>query len=442
MQIGCARIVHAGRLLACATLRAMRIGFHVMMPFMAACGFNLASPSGVQDARIDSSLIDAVDVDAPVLADAPADVPGTMLCPWPYAPAYVDPCTSTPGGLVDLDLALNGTYTYDSGGSILVPPSGPAIPVITTQPGGAGTLRIIWVHVLRVQTGTTLRLIGGAPVVIVATSEILIDGTVDASSRGTSSLANNGAGSNPASCTATVAGNGAQCMHGGSAGGGGGFGTFGGNGGSGGVSHNCVVNQNGEGISGGAGGPAALTLPPPVVRGGCNGGNGAQGDGPAPGNGGRGGGAIALVARDRVRVSATGQVHAGGAGGRGANNGRSSGGGGGSGGMVFLSGDMVTIEAGGVLAANGGGGGGGADGGAATAGDDAVAASQVASGGPKDSNGGDGGAGAFATTAAQGGSSADRGGGGGGGGAGVIRLQTGSTLATTGGAVITPPVSP
>ena len=421
---------------------AMRIGIPVMMVCTTACGFDLTSPSGVHDARIDSSTIDAVDVDAPALADAPVDMPGTMLCPWPYAPAYVDPCTGTPGGLVDLDLSLNGTYTYNSDGSILVPPSGPAITLTTTTPGAAASPRLVWVHILRVQTGTTLRLIGSAPVVFVATSEILIDGVVDASSRGTTSTANTGAGSNPASCLPTVAGNGASCMHGGSAGGGGGFGTFGGNGGSGGVSHNCVAGQNGEGISGGAGGPAAVTLPPAVVRGGCNGGNGAQGDGPAPGSGGRGGGAIGLVARDRVRVGATGKVHAGGAGGRGANNGRASGGGGGSGGMIFVAGDMVTIEAGGVLAANGGGGGGGADGGAATAGDDAVAASQVASGGPKDSNGGDGGNAAFSTSAAQGGSNADRGGGGGGGGAGVIRLQVGAGSPTTSGAVITPPVSP
>jgi len=418
-----------------ATLIAMRPG--VLLLMLSACGFELASPSAPSDARIDAE-IDGPDVDAPPLTDAPVDAPGTMLCPWPYAPAYVDPCAGAPGSVVDLDLSLNGTYTYDSGGSILLPPSGPAIPLTTTQPGGAGTLRIVWVHVLRVQTGTTLRLIGGAPVVVVATSQIEIDGTVDASSR----LANNGAGSNPASCMATVAANGATCTHGGSAGGGGGFGTIGGNGGFGGVGHTCVAGQNNEGISGGAGGSAALTLPPVALRGGCSGGNGAQGDGPTAGAGGRGGGAIALVARDLVRVGPTGRVHAGGAGGRGANNGRAAGGGGGSGGMIVVAGDQVTIAGGAVLAANGGGGGGGADNGLATAGDDARVASQVADGGTKEGSGGDGGAGAFATTPARGGGNGDRGGGGGGGGAGVIRIQVGTGAATTTGAVISPPRTP
>jgi len=41
-----------------------------------------------------------------------------MLCRGLRA-AYVDPCTNTPGGW-SISIRAHGTYTYDSGGSILV----------------------------------------------------------------------------------------------------------------------------------------------------------------------------------------------------------------------------------------------------------------------------------------------------------------------------------
>ncbi len=396
-------------------------------PVLGACGFKVGSSSSV-----DGSVIDAR-IDAPPLVDAPIDGPGTMLCPWPYTPAHIDPCGGLPATtLGDLDLSMAGTYAFDSGTVILQPPSGALIPLTTTIVNGA---KIIWVHQLRVQAGVTLRLTGTAPVVIVATNMITIDGTVDASSRGAASLVNDGAGASPtAICLPTVAGNGAPCSQGGSGGGGGGFGTFGGNGGYGGVGQNCVAGQDGNGISGGAGGPVSAVT---TIRGGCNGGAGAIGNAAGPGLGGRGGGAVYLVARDQVTVSATGKVLAGGAGGRAATAGRSAGGGGGSGGMIRVAGNLVTVA--GVLAANGGGGGGGCNGNPAMPGQDGHPNDTVALGGAKESAGEDGGAGAFLTTNAVGGGDAGRGGGGGGGGVGVIQLQTGFTPPVTSNATLSPP---
>lgn len=393
---------------------------------LGACGFKVSSSSSA-----DGSVIDAR-IDAPPLADAPLDSPGTMLCPWPYLPAYIDPCNMMPATpLGDLDLSMAGTYAFDSGTVSLQPPSGALIPLTTTIVNGA---KVIWVHQLRVQAGVRLRLTGTAPVYVVATSAITIDGTVDASSRGAPSLVNDGAGAGPAAiCLSTIAGNGAPCSNGGSGGGGGGFGTFGGNGGYGGVGSNCVAGQDGNGISGGAGGSVS---PVTTIRGGCNGGAGAIGNNPGPGTGGRGGGAVYLLARDQVTVSATGKVLAGGAGGRGASGGRSAGGGGGSGGMIRIAGNLVTVA--GVLAANGGGGGGGCNGNAAMPGDDGHPDQSVALGGVKENSGADGGEGGFLTTNAVGGGDASRGGGGGGGGVGVIQLQAGSAPVTS-GAIISPP---
>jgi len=393
----------------------------------AGCGF-----------RVGAAASDAgdPDPDSAPLVDAMLDAPGTMLCPWPYAPAYVDPCAMIPTTtLGDLDLGMNGTYAFDSSGSTLRDPSGGSIALTTTAIASATKAKLIWVRNLRVQNGSTLRLTGSLAVVIVATNAIQIDGVVDASSHGASSTANDGAGANPAACVPTVAGDGAPCQHGGSGGGGGGFGTFGGNGGFGGLTHTCVTGQ--DGISGGAGGNAVTAT---ALRGGCNGGGGAMGDGTGAGLGGRGGGAVYLLARDLVTVSATGKVHAGGAGGREATGGRSSGGGGGSGGMIRIAGNQVVIASGGVLAANGGGGGGGCDGNAAMPGGDGVVGAMAAAGGAKEGAGAAGGAGGFNTMTGVGGGDASRGGGGGGGGGGVIQLQ-GGTSPMVAGAIISPPAS-
>jgi hypothetical protein len=385
----------------------------------AGCGFEVASKGSRIDAAFDA-----------------LDAPGTMTCPWPYTPSGFDPCTGVPTEIIpDLDLDVADTYVYDTSDGSLTPPTGVDLVVPFTDVGGA---HVMWTRSFRLGALATLRVIGDDPLVLVSQSGVIIDGTIDV---GSHVLGNNtvGAGSDPSACAATVAANGMTCTHGGSGGGGGGFGTAGAPGGAGGGVRNCTGQPAGTGVPGGAGGAATTDK---TLRGGCDGGDGAQGDGSQPGAGGKGGGAIHVVARDQLVVAMTGRVLAGGAGGTGGNNGRSGGGGGGSGGLIMLSGTTIRIDTNGVLAANGGGGGGGADGGIGGSGSDGQPSSLVAAGGTAGTGASPGGTGAAAETLAMTGGTVDRGGGGGGGGGGRIQLtvKPGNTPVTT-GAVITPPAS-
>lgn len=358
------------------------------------------------------------------------DAPGTMMCPWPYAPSGFDPCAGVPSGMLPvLDLSEVGVYVYDTDDNTLTPPTGSDLVVLSTLVGGA---RVIWSGSFKVGPQATLRVTGDVPLVVVSQSTVTIDGTVDVGSYlvGSDRV---GAGSNPAVCaTATLFG--MTCSHGGSGGGGGGFGTAGASGGVGGLTHDCGLGGS-AGIPGGPGGPASADLS--LLRGGCDGGDGADGNGPDGGDGGDGGGAIQLLARDVLRVGSTGKVLAGGGGGTGGNNGRSGGGGGGSGGSLLLGGTSITIA--GVLAANGAGGGGGSNGSQAGHGADGLPSLTVAVGGMPEGTSGTGGNGAAGALPATAGTGVDRGGGGGGGGAGKIRLTTkpGNAPVTV-GAVITP----
>jgi hypothetical protein len=252
------------------------------------------------------------------------------------------------------------------------------------------------------------RVRGGRVLVLLATSTLSIEATLNGSStRG-------GAAGPAAGDCASLAGSEGSTTTGG---GGGGGGSFGGPGG-----------QGGLGYLGGAGGGVAPTLVAARLRGGCAGGLGGAGTGVAAA-GGAGGGALYLLAGTQLAMSATGAVFAGGAGGEGARS-RGGGGGGGSGGLIALEAPVIEIR--GMVAANGGGGGEGA--GVSTPGNDGedglesrLPAHGGANGTTRGGDGGDGAAGA--TLAGTDGSPGaylnldGGGGGGGGGGAGMIWIK-------------------
>jgi hypothetical protein len=249
----------------------------------------------------------------------------------------------------------------------------------------------------------------GEPLVVVATGDIMLNTSLDASSSNNPDL---GPGANFSGCSTT---NGGTTNAGGGGGGAGGsFGTKGANG--------------GTGASAGGTAEGAASMPVDLLRGGCPGGTGAPGGQSVAG--GPGGGAVYLVARGNIIIN--GLVTASGGGGIGGLASKGGGGGGGSGGMIVLHAGHVQLNSGALLFANGGGGGGGAGNGTdGKSGDDATQFGAAAAGGT--SNGGGscaGGNGAFGTTAATA-VNGGNGGGGGGGGAGVIRVLAGGPVDPT-----------
>lgn len=190
--------------------------------------------------------------------------------------------------------------------------------------------------------GTRALVLIGAETVTVASSAAL-----DASST-TSGTSRKGAGANLGACAApTTPQNNSQ---GAGAGAGGSLSTKGGDGGDG--------NTNGGPQNTAKGGNAGATQPDPVLlRGGCPGGKGGDGQG-AGGAAGDGGGALYLIAGMSITIA--GDVFASGGGGGGTPNAggiEQGGGGGGTGGMIGLDAPTLTIT--GRVVANGGAGAGG-----------------------------------------------------------------------------------
>lgn len=247
-----------------------------------------------------------------------------------------------------------------------------------------------------------LRAIGARPLVVLATTAITVDGTIDVSA---------GATTNPFACVPPTAATNGQ---------GGAGGSYRGKGGAGG------------GKVSGLGPASAAATTTVAFRGGCDGGAGAGGGG---GSRGVGGGAIYLIAPS---ITINGTLDASGGGGGGGNS-ASGGGGGGSGGFVGLDGVAITVAAGGRVFANGGGGGEGATpnhgGNSGASGGGASPASGGSGGANHGGNGGAGSAGATRTGEdGRSGGSCGRGGssgGGGGGGSGMIYVFPAQTLGGT-----------
>ncbi len=273
---------------------------------------------------------------------------------------------------------------------------------------------------------STVTVVGGKRLILLATQSMTIDGTLDASSRRTAP--GPAADSGPCQTTFTNA------MDGGFGGGGGWGGSLGGTG-----------NNGGTGARSGIGGIAA---PPGIaveLTGGCPGGTGG-GNGLGAGGGarGRGGGAVLLIAGQTLTISGT--VNASGSGGGGGDGGAAGGGGGGggggSGGMIVL--DATTVATPGQCFANGGGGGEGSD---VIGGGDGGESGSPTSAGRGTNNrslgGGGGGDGGFGVTpngaVGENGDNGFGGGGGAGGGVGIIKVFSTNQQNTTDPTKVAPP---
>lgn len=250
---------------------------------------------------------------------------------------------------------------------------------------------------------------GSRPLVLLASDTLTVDvnGILDASASGTV-----GGTAADIACDATGT-KGASNGGGGSGGAGGSFGTAGKAGGTG----------------GGTAPPGAAAAPishPSALQGGCSGTDGGDGGPSTHGSHGAGGGAVYLVAGQKLAIAGT--VLASGSGGQHGTPPSGGGGGGGSGGMIVLYAPTVVVQGSGRIFANGGGGASGAN--LTSAGSDGATSSQPLSpaiGGA--GAGGAGGDGAFGTTSAKPGTSSAVGAGGGGGGAGVIYVLGGDVSA-------------
>jgi hypothetical protein len=254
----------------------------------------------------------------------------------------------------------------------------------------------------------TLTVTGGRPLILLATDEITVSGTLDGSSR--DSATGPAADTGPCQANFTNPTTGAQ-------GGGGWGGSFGGNG-----------NNGGNSAGGGIGGIAATQGNVSTLTGGCAGSNGADnGIGSGAGARGHSGGALLLIAKEGITI--TGTINASGGGGEGASGG-GGGGGGGSGGMIVL--DARTVSTTGRCFANGGGGGEGASLVNGRDGNESTSPATPGTGGSGQAlGGGNGGNGAFGLTGSQPGTPGSNanplqggsgGGGGGGGSVGVIKV--------------------
>jgi hypothetical protein len=326
--------------------------------------------------------------DAPRPHDARTiDSPPDVYDPGCFGSGAFYVCLSgVPSGTITLPSTLDTTQCMPAGGQ--------------TAMVGATPVCAIAADIITVDScGVT----GGLPLVLVATSDININTSLDASS----SIGNVGPGASFTGCATTLGGAGGATGGGGA---GGSFGSMGANGGTGG------------GTPGGTAAPAAQS-PVDTLRAGCPGGAGGGG---GPADGGPGGGAVYLIARGSINVN--GVITVSGAGGVGGHSSKGGGGGGGSGGMIVVHAGQLQINSGGQVFANGGGGGGGANQIDGANGANATQLGTAAPGGPDQSAGTcAGGDGAFQTSPATNVDGAN-GGGGGGGGVGVIRVLAGGTI--------------
>lgn len=245
-----------------------------------------------------------------------------------------------------------------------------------------------------------LRVTGTRPLVLASTSSLTVDAIIDVSSSVSAAGASSGAGANPAFCEAGTLP---------SPSGGGAGGSFGGSGARGGGTQGATGSQPGA--------PASSLS----IRGGCG---GTPGRGGPAVMAGPGGGAIYLIAKDRITINRS--INASGGNGMGGTADFRGGNGAGAGGLIGL--DAPLIVGNGSVFANGGGGGGGANN--STFGSPGTVSTSTFSrafGGSAPSLAGSGGHGSVEDeldgTPGSGTTDSANGGGGGGGGAGVIYVR-------------------
>jgi hypothetical protein len=390
-----------------------------------------------QDLPKDQGTDQSQDLDLPT-----TDLPTTDLPPPDLPPDLVPPCIGCPLGCqpgtstcrtfgpsnVSTPPPSCGDLTFTAAGTVDTSSCQVTAGAGTCAGAVLGQLCVLSVGKLTVPSGVTVALAGNRPLVVVASDDVTIQGTLDGAANGAVPGPGGFVGGEMASPTSPAAGGGpgggdfCDCTSISSddcGGGGGGFGSKGGNGG---MESTCAkVPAGGDPY----GNPTLIQL-----QGGSGGAtpNNSTASATVTAAGGGGGGVLQISSQQRITV--TGAINLGGGGGQG---GKADGGscraaaGGGSGGAVLL--EAPEIAGNGWVAANGGGGGG------ATCGytnggngEDGHPSASVAQGGTADSGsytatpGGDGAAGASpAKTPANTGASG--GGGGGGGGLGRIRLN-------------------
>lgn len=290
----------------------------------------VTSPEGGGVERSDASSTDAAD-DATIDVRKPCE--GDR---YGFALSNVDPC-AIPTAQTTLD--LGGVTTIDTSAGTMTGMSADASPATTPLPGSllwrpasGPELRIVAVTSLSIPAGTTIRVTGTQPLVILVAGNARIEGV--ALLNGVAEQSGGGART-AEQCADGAGGNaGGSLLDKGSGAGGGGFGASGGSGGAGG------------GVTGAAGGVVSSSPDLVPLLGGCPGGR-------AGGTSWRGGagGALQISAAGDILVSGT--ISASGGGGPSGIAG--AGGGGGSGGAILLE-AKGTIAGEGKLTANGGGG--------------------------------------------------------------------------------------
>jgi len=313
----------------------------------------------------------------------------------PYEPANIDARALDFAGAPSAALSCGTTVLDTTQATPVLRNWCGRAPSLSVQQQADGTsIVVVPLQALSVSAGSSLRLVGTRPVAIVVRGDVVIEGSLDASSTATEP----GAGADQA-CGASAGADGSgSTSSGAGGGGGGGYGTVGGAGGS------------GDGARPGVGGVVRGSAQLVPLLGGCTGGRGggsftAAVAGPAPqaprlptsacSSHAAGGGALQLSAAGHIKVS--GAIRANGASGaRGCGN-EGGGGGGGSGGALLLEASSVDAAPGALQVLGGAGGAAEANGGRG-------AAASTLAGGPGQSHG-------------------SNGGGGGGGGFGRIRIQ-------------------
>jgi len=363
-----------------------------------------------------------------VQSDASADTADAAADASVFAVAHLPPTAWDPGtlDLVIGDLRVDTTLletTPDVTGLVLE-----AVPV------DGGELAVMRVASLQVTDAGVVRVVGDRPLVVVASGDIAISGTIDAAAHG-DAPGPGGSASNLGPNAGEPGGHDGLFLDAG--GGGGGGGETGGSGGPAAYTDQntqCGNQTLNSSVAAATPGTVAVDLDLVQLTAGSAGADGGSTCNPKPA-GGAGGGAIQLSTP--AGISIAGIVAAGGGGGAaghgcGGLDGQG-GGGGGAGGAIYLQSPSVTVS--GAIVANGGGGGGGAGtNGASADGNDGRDDATQATGGQGGSiYGGHGGAGGVdGTGAADAGATPDCGNGGGGGGS-VGRIVIDSTFSMVSG---------
>jgi hypothetical protein len=306
-------------------------------------------------------------------------------------------------------------------------------PTPGAPPPGVGFRQVNGIAVLtvgRMNIDRTLRVVGAAPLAIVAAKEISVNAEVLANAEldaagpgGWPPAMGPGAGPSPSSSTGDDPG-----------GAGGSYGTRGGRGGTGGqvmgpesaMTYGDALGATLRGGSGGGHGSDYLA---------CPGGRG---------RGGGGGGALQFFSSSKIVVGGSARINANGGGGRGGcstDEIGTGGGGGGAGGTLVFEAPVIEVKSNAWIVTHGGGGGGAGAAGLANGGDGQNGSGSLAAPtlGGTGASGGGGGGGAFIDTPAGAGLDGTANGGGGGGGLGRIFFRTrGAAAAISGGAIVKP----